>query len=627
MLSYIIGTMIAMAALWSSMKLFFPWLAYDMAFFFGFGSRAISTVKAYAKMDPVFTLTSRLIERAIEQEERPFIMYEDKNYSHKDIDDRSNQIARALRSAGVKANETIGIMMTNSPTLVSVWFGINKAGAVPAFINYNLRSSTLLHCLKAGECSRLIISDEDFILKAIRDEEENLLNMQMKIYVAGKAPNSNVMQYLSLEEMSDNETTADTPVEWVRHITMGSHFCYMFTSGTTGPPKAAIISHYRAWMGAKVFGFARVTFEDVVYTTLPLYHGSAAIFGLLGSLEIGCTLVLRKKFSASVFWDDCRKYNVTVIQYIGEMLRYVCNQPEKLNDKHHNVRMGFGNGLAPGVWDKFLQRFGKNITLAEFYAATEGNIGYYNVTGARHRVGLSSPLYHFICGVSFVKYDYVNDVPIRDSNGRCIKTALGEPGLLIGKITKRTPFLGYRGNRSLTDKKILRDVFKPGDEYFNTGDMMLRHPDYTVSFVDRVGDTFRWKGENVSTVEVADIMSKAPGLSQVNVYGVKIPGSEGRAGMMVAVLKPSCEKLDCAGVYDHAFVSLPAYARPLFLRIQSSLQLTGTCKLIKSHLVREGFDLSKTGHDPIYYMDSQTESYVPLTQDIFNSIKEGSVSL
>lgn len=391
-----------------------------------------------------------------------------------------------------------------------------------------------------------------------------------------------------------------------------------------GLPKAATINHRRIWYGTGLTTISGFKKDDVIYTTLPLYHSAALMIGLHGCIVAGATIVLRNKFSASQFWDDCRKYNITVIQYIGELLRYLCNSPQKPNDRDHKVRMALGNGLRGDVWREFIKRFG-DIHIYEFYASTEGNIGFTNYTRKIGAVGRVNYLQRKVINYELIKYDVEKDEPVRDENGYCIKVPKGEVGLLICKITQLAPFSGYAGGKSQTEKKKLRDVFKKGDLYFNSGDLLMIDREDFIYFHDRVGDTFRWKGENVATTEVADVVGLVDFVQEVNVYGVHVPGHEGRIGMASIKMKEDHE-FDGKKVFKHVADYLPSYARPRFLRIQDTIEITGTFKHRKVTLVEEGFNPAVI-KDALYFLDDKAEMYVPMTEDIYNAINSETLKL
>lgn len=334
-------------------------------------------------------------------------------------------------------------------------------------------------------------------------------------------------------------------------------------------------------------------------------------------LNWGSTMVLRRKFSASRFWDECRAHEVTVVQYIGELLRYLCNTPRRDVDKRHAVRLAIGNGLRADVWREFLQRFGQ-MEVREFYASTEGNVGFVNYTGRLGAVGRVSFLHRMVVHYALIQYDTEREEPVRDSSGRCVEVPKGQTGLLVSQITHMAPFVGYAHNEQQTEKKRLRDVFRKGDVYFNSGDLMKIDRDNFIYFMDRVGDTFRWKGENVATTEVSDIISMLEFVEEANVYGVCVPGHEGRIGMAALKLKAGAE-FEHRHVYEHVCRLLPAYARPRFIRIQSSMELTSTFKPLKLKLMEAGFDPSMTS-DAIYFLCERERTYVSLTHTIYQQI-------
>ncbi|NWX05424.1 S27A2 synthetase, partial [Caloenas nicobarica] len=342
--------------------------------------------------------------------------------------------------------------------------------------------------------------------------------------------------------------------------------------------------------------------DDIIYTTLPLYHSAGLLIGVGGCFELGATCVLRAKFSASQFWDDCRRYNVTVIQYVGELMRYLCNTPKRPDDREHGVRLALGNGLRADVWKEFLRRFGP-VAIWEFYGATEGNAGFVNYAGKIGAVGRANVFLRSFAPYELIEYNVEENEPIRDERGLCIPVRPGETGLLVIKITKNTPFHGYVGDAQKTEKKILRDVLVKGDSYFNSGDLLMIDREGFVYFQDRVGDTFRWKGENVATTEVEATLAMVNFIQEVNVYGVSVPGCEGRCGMAAVRLRAG-QPFDGQQLYAFTAAALPGYAAPRFLRIQDALEVTGTFKQRKTQLVRDGFDPDAVT-DPLFFRDDK----------------------
>ncbi|XP_061481414.1 long-chain fatty acid transport protein 6 isoform X2 [Rhineura floridana] len=399
---------------------------------------------------------------------------------------------------------------------------------------------------------------------------------------------------------------------------------YIFTSGTTGLPKAAVISHMQVLKFAAGLWVLGVAPHDIIYITLPLYHGAASLLGIGGCIELGATCVLRKKFSASQFWTDCKMYNVTVIQYIGELCRYLCKQPVKEGAKNHKVRLAVGNGIRADIWKEFLHRFG-DIKIRELYGATEGNICFINHTGKVGSVGRTNFFYKLFSPFDLIKYDFQKEEPIRNKHGWCERVKKGEPGLLISKVNAKNPFFGYARNMRDTEKKLLRGAFKKEDLYFNTGDLIFQDQDNFLYFWDRTGDTFRWKGENVATTEISDVIGMLDFIQEANVYGVSVQGYEGKAGMVSVILKPN-KSLDLEQLYQHVVTYLPSYACPLFLRLQEVMEVTGTFKQQKFQLVREGFNPSAVS-DPLYFLDSCKKTYILLTKELHVKILSGQMKL
>ncbi|XP_032094069.1 very long-chain acyl-CoA synthetase-like isoform X2 [Thamnophis elegans] len=388
---------------------------------------------------------------------------------------------------------------------------------------------------------------------------------------------------------------------------------------TPGLPKAAIINQMKLLMISNLFFLCDINAKDIIYTPLPLYHSAALLVGIGGCIDVGATCVLGSKFSVSNFWNDCRRYQVSVIQYVGETMRYLCNAPKKDNDRDHSVRLALGNGMRKEVWKEFLCRFGC-LKIYEFYGATEGNLGFINYIGKVGAIGRISYLYKKMTKFELIQYDIDQNEVVRNEKGYCVPVAPGETGLLVGKITERTPFYGYAGDYQKTRKKILQDVLEKGDRYFNSGDLMMQDHDGFIYFQDRVGDTFRWKGENVATTEVETILVMLEFIQEANVYGVSVPGHEGKIGMAAIRLKEG-ESFDGKQLYEHTNNYLPNYAIPHFIRIQEALDITGTFKQCKTRMVKEEFDPTIIT-EPLFFLDNSEKNFVPLTLEIYHSITE-----
>ncbi|KAK7810340.1 hypothetical protein U0070_009374 [Myodes glareolus] len=592
-------------------KLLFPYFWDDLWFLLKVVRYGIQ-MTIYKVRGELVTVLDKFLSHARRQPRKAFIIYEGDVYTYEDVDKRSNRVAHAFLShSSLKRGDVVALLMSNEPDFIHVWFGLAKLGCVVAFLNSNIRLSSLLHCIGTCEPAAVVVGGD--LLGSI---EEILPSLPKHIRVWGMKDSVPRGVVSLTAKMS---LASDEPVPTSHHVasSLKSTCLYIFTSGTTGLPKAAVISQLQVLKGSVGLWAFGCTADDIIYITLPLYHSSGALLGIGGCVELGATCVLKKKFSASQFWNDCKKYNVTVFQYIGELCRYLCKQPQREGERDHQVRLAVGNGMSSDVWRQFLDRFG-DIKMCEFYGATEGNICFMNHTGKIGSVGRTNFFYKLFFAFELIKYDFQKDEPMRNEQGWCHRVREGEPGLLISRVNRKNPFFGYAGSYRHTQSKLLFDVFKKGDVYFNTGDLMVQDHENFLYFWDRIGDTFRWKGENVATTEVADVIGKLDFIQEVNVYGVPVPGYEGKAGMASIILKPH-KSLDLEKMYDQVVTSLPAYACPRFLRIQEKMATTGTFKLQKIQLVEEGFHPLKIS-DPLYFMNNLNKAYIPLTEEIYNQI-------
>ncbi len=416
-------------------------------------------------------------------------------------------------------------------------------------------------------------------------------------------------------------------------MTIADRALTIYTSGTTGLPKAANVSHRRLMQWSFWFaGLMNTGPHDRMYDCLPMYHSIGGVVATGSLLVRGGSVVIREKFSAREFWDDIVEWDCTLFQYIGELCRYLVNAPEHPRQRKHRLRLCAGNGLRADIWEELQARF-EIPRILEFYAATEGNVSLYNVEGKVGAIGRVPSFLAHRFPLALVKFDAATRAPARDENGRCIRCAIDESGEAIGRIRNGAvqdggaagaggEFEGYTGAKD-TEQKILRDVFEPGDAWYRTGDLMRMDAAGFFYFVDRIGDTFRWKGENVATSEVAAALTAFPGVSEASVYGVGVPGTEGAAGMAALV---TAGALDFAGLRQHLARRLPPYARPLFLRLNDRIEVTATFKHKKSELAREGFDLAMT-RDAIYFDDPARQAYVPLDAARYARIMAGKARL
>ena len=554
---------------------------------------------ARIKHESLISIGSLVEEHAAITPEAIALRFEDKCWNYYDFNAWANRLAGVLSSHGVKAGDRVAILMENRPETLAMVTATVKLGAVAGMLNHAQRGKVLEHSLKLLDAKVLVLGEE--CQAAIDSLETPLAKDTVVLWSgSGKTPKGriNLESEIKLQPAHNPKSTGRVKASDVAF--------YIFTSGTTGLPKASRMTHYR-WLRGMA-GLSQMAMRlkptDVVYCCLPLYHNNALTVSWGAALGAGATLALSKKFSASRFWDEVRAHQATCFTYIGELLRYLLNQPAKATDKEHFVRIIMGNGLRAEIWQNFEERFG--ITdIREFYGASEGNSAFVNAFGARGTAGFS-PLSYAI-----VAFDADAEVPERNKKGFLKKVGAGGVGLLITEVTERAPFDGYTDPKA-SEGKLLRNVFKKGDVWFNTGDLVRDQGWRHIQFVDRVGDTFRWKGENVSTTEVEGALATCTGIEQGVVYGVEVPGADGRAGMAAVTLAEGA-KFDGKRLAEELSTRLPAYAVPLFVRVQGKVETTGTFKYRKVDLKREGYDGAQVS-EPLYVWD-RAEGYAKLTPE------------
>jgi fatty-acyl-CoA synthase len=541
----------------------------------------------------------------------PAILYEDRTISYGELNQAANRYAHWAHGQGIGRGDTVALLMENRPEYLSAWLGLLKVGATAALINTNLRGHPLAHSISIVGARHAVIGAE---LAANYADARPLIASPPTDWITGAAGGENLDAALAAQP------SAPSDPGWRAGVTDADLAFYIFTSGTTGLPKAAKITHLR--MLFMMYGFAGALDADAsgrMYNVLPLYHSAGGICAVGVALTAGGSLVLRRKFSAQEFWNDCHRYKPSFFQYIGELCRYLLNAPPGPHERDHGLRAITGNGLRPEIWAAFQQRFAIP-KIVEFYGATEGNVSMLNYDGKIGAVGRVPWYMRRIVTTRIVRFDIEREMPVRGPDGFCIECAPGEVGEAVGQITSEPgkTFDGY-SQQADTQKKVLHDVFAKGDAWFRTGDLMRRDAHDYFYFVDRIGDTFRWKGENVATSEVSEALGVVPGVREANVYGVSVPGQDGRAGMASLVVGP---EFDAATLAQNLASNLPAYARPVFLRLQPEMEITGTFKQRKVELVKEGFD-PKAVADPIYWLDPATGRYGPLDAARYGEIVSG----
>lgn len=549
---------------------------------------------------------------------RPAIIFEGKEWTYNQLDSKANRYAHWGLSIGLRAGDVVSLFMQNRPDYIAAWYGLTKIGAVVALINHNLQGAALLHCINVAKSKAAIVGYEIIDLWRTIDGQTG----DVAVWVSG-----GLHQGTGDLDRSLNAQAVTRPSRAHRETLRAKDPClYVYTSGTTGNPKAASLSHMRVQgMSRSFIGATRTGPTDRVYVPLPLYHGTGGICGVGICLNTGAALVLRRKFSATGFWDDIVDNKCTVFVYIGELFRYLISAPVHPKERAHAIKSCFGNGLRLDVWAKAEERFGIPL-IAEFYGSTEGNVSFINVDGKLGAVGRIPKYAKKRFNSEIVRFDIENEEPIRGPDGLCQLCAPDEVGEAIGKIdtaSARGRFEGYANDKNATEKKLLRNVFEEGDLWFRTGDLLKQDSEGYFYFVDRIGDTYRWKSENVSTNEVSEALGIFDGIEQANVYGVDVPHTDGRAGMAVIVARGP---VDMAHLSSHVKGQLPSYAVPVFLRFKSEVEVTGTFKYRKVELVQEGFDPS-TISDPMFWMNPATKLYEALTLEVYGQIQNGALRL
>lgn len=540
------------------------------------------------------------------------VVFEGRSLTYAEFNAQANRMARYLVETGTQKGDVIVVAMENRPELLVTVTALAKIGAVSALINTSQRQAVLKHSVSLVKPSRVIVGTE---LAFAFDEVEDCFpeGAQARLWVADPAikqvcPDGYTDLLNAAQQVTDENNLASSA-----ELRANDPLCYFYTSGTTGLPKAAVLTNGRYMKAYGGIGQACIQLKsnDRVYVPLPFYHATALVVAWSSIIAGGSCLVLARKFSASQYWDDVIDNNVTALCYIGELCRYLIAQAESGKDRQHQVKVMFGNGLRPEIWQDFKARFGIE-RVHEFYGSSEGNVGFMNVFNLDNTVGLSPMPY------AIVEYDIDADEPIRFGDGFMRKVSKGHAGLLLGEISDKSPFDGYTEPEK-TEKTILRNVFKQGDAWFNTGDMMRDLGYRHAQFVDRLGDTFRWKGENVSTTEVENILGQCSGVIDAVVYGVEIPRTNGRAGMAALRMKQGIA-LDFDEMRERLEANLPAYAVPLFVRFVDEIESTGTHKYKKAPLKNDAFDPSKCG--PGVYVRLPGEAgFQPLTEDVFAKIQ------
>ena len=562
-----------------------------------------------------YTMADRLDDCVRDFGERTFLTEGDVRYTYAQFNQRANQVARVLHEQGVKKGDVVAMAIENRAAFFFAWFGIAKLGAVVAFINTHVAGKPLVHALEVTSASHVIVGEEC----AERFAQTDGLNTTLTYWHwpdESRPAAAGVLEQfgVDLQALAMAEDGAPVPLAWREGVLAGDTAQYIFTSGTTGLPKAAVISHARWLMaGDSMQVLWEITKDDCFYCFLPLYHGAASMSLTATAMAAGARIVVRRKFSRSEFWSDIRAHDITFCQYVGEICRFLLSVPAADNDKNHTLCKMAGTGLTPEIWQQWTGRFGADFQIFEGWGGTESNTNTINLD---NRIGSCGRVpYWEKTNLRLVRFDQEKGDYIRDENGFLQLAGVDEPGEAIGMVIQYPGvvagrFEGYT-NVEASEKKLLRNVFQEGDVWWTSGDLLRCDEDGYCWFVDRIGDTFRWKSENVSTMEVSDALGDFNGLDAITVYGVQVPGHGGRAGMAALVMQEDTQ-FEPKAFWDMAIARLPRYAAPQFVRLMDTPDMTGNYKLRKVDLQKQGYDAAQTS-DPLFVRNDKLQTYVPLT--------------
>ena len=559
--------------------------------------RALESIKLMQER-PALTLPLLVQEFGASHGAKPALLGEHDTLSYRDLAGRAHHYGSWADARGLAPGEVVGLLMPNCPDYPAIWLGITVSGGVVALLNSHLRGAALLHCIQTAACRHVIAAAS--LWDAVAEVQDQLPE-STGFWVHGKGAPEQLRRIDPAEAWTPTiEARASSHEAGLQDLAL-----LIFTSGTTGLPKAAKVTHGRIMEWSTWFaGMMDAKESDILYNCLPMYHSIGGVVAIGAMLVRGGSVVIRERFSASRFWDDITDNECTIFQYIGELCRYLVQAAPQPRESEHRLRLCCGNGMRGDVWTSFEERF-KIPRILEFYAATEGNVSLYNCEGKPGAIGRVPAFLAHRFPIALVKCDMETGEVLRDALGHCIPCAVDEPGEAIGKIqtTTESQFDGYTDAKASAAKTIC-DVFKPGDRWFRTGDLMRKDHAGYYYFVDRLGDSFRWKGENVSTAEVAETLNTCPGIQESAVYGVAVPGNEGKAGMAAIITDAG---FSWNTLQDFLKQHLPPYARPIFIRCSRSLDLTGTFKLQKTALQREGY---RHATEPVWVFDSLADAYV-----------------
>jgi fatty-acyl-CoA synthase len=586
-------------------------------------SAARTWLKAIELTSRIETDPGRLFSDVVEEwslrhGDRPALMSHAETFSYRSLAERINRYARWALAAGIQTGDCVCLLMTSRPEYIAAWLGITKVGGIVALINTKLVGTSLSHCINVVRAGHVIVAAD--LADVFKTAVPNLDPVPRTWFHGGDGDEARID--IALQGLDGGPLAPAAR----RNVTINDGALLIYTSGTTGLPKAARVSHRRIMNWGYWFaGLANVVPEDRMYDCLPIHHSVGGIVAPCSMLAAGASVVLADKFSARDFWSEIARWDCTLFQYIGELCRFLLKAPPSGFEGRHRVRLACGNGLRGDIWQAFQARFAIPAIL-EFYAATEGNFSLYNLEGRPGAIGRIPPFLAHRFPIVIVRLDAEHGIPLRSPDGLCISCVHGEAGEALGRIATADGgggrFEGYTDAQE-TENKVLRDVLAPGDAWFRTGDLMTRDEAGYFHFVDRIGDTFRWKGENVATSEVAAAIADCAGIADVSVYGVAIPGVDGRAGMAAIVTD---ERFDMIHLQNHLAARLPAYALPIFIRICPALDVTETFKQKKQQLVQQGFNPHLVD-GALFFRSAASGNYREIDADVYIRILDGAIRL
>ena len=586
------------------------------------GLRSLKRISGLAKA-PEHTILDTLADIASKYGNRLAIYDSTQRLSYQGLFERANQYSRWAKANGIEKGDAVALIMHNCPEYVAIWMGVIQAGGICALINTNLTDKSLAHCISIAKARHVIVTPE---LLPNLDTARDHLTAPVKTWV-GRCDAGDTQGHDSLDSAVDGLPKGPLSETEKVPLTIDDSALYIYTSGTTGLPKAANITHYRVQSIMNGFSAAmNATSSDKMYVCLPMYHTNGGVIAIGSVLTVGGSAFIRDKFSKSQFWVDITREECTLFQYIGELCRYLLMNPKNDLERQHKLRLICGNGLRPDIWPQFRDRF-QIPQILEFYGATEGNCVLFNFDNKEGSVGRIPKWAEKRFITKVIKFDIENETPIRGIDGHCIEADVGEIGEVISEALKdptkpSNRFDGY-ADKEATEKKLLRNVFREGDVWFRTGDLMKKDEKGYFFFIDRIGDTFRWKGENIATSEVAETISTTTPVEEISVYGVAVPGHDGRAGM--AAIVPA-EGFDLEMLVKELRSKLPIYAQPLFYRLMKSLETTSTFKIKKFELVKAGFNPTELD-EALFFVHPQTGKLERLDAALYGDIVSGRVRL